>query len=119
MIKRFCLALAAIVSLAGCATLPAVLGGTPAGYADRTVLDEQGALFANLTYTAASKGAALAIRTGIIKSPSAIKRIGYLDAKAYAAVDAVNRAYASLNAASYAVALDEAKRTLADLTAAF
>lgn len=87
----------------------------PVELADRTKVDEQAALTVNLAYTAAAKAAALAIRTGIVSDTATIKRIGELDMKAKAAVDAVNYAYRTANADGYAVAVGRAQSAVSEL----
>jgi hypothetical protein len=95
--------LAACLALAATACTPlvnAVTGG-PGTVANKTVLDEQVGLTLTLAYTAASRAAGLAISTGLVKDHATIVRIGQLDSKAYAAVQAVRAAYVAANSASY------------------
>jgi hypothetical protein len=109
--------LAAALALSACA--PASLPDSPAEVADSTVLDEKAAIGAELSYTAAAKAAALAIRSGAVTSPATIKRIGELDRQAYAAVVATRAAYSAGNADSYAEAFTTAQQAVTDLLAAF
>lgn len=109
MMRRLLLAIAALfmVPLTACATLG--IPSSPSVLADGTKMDEQAGIALNLAYTAAAKGAALAIRTGIVSDPATIKRIGELNRFAFAKLTALNAAYNAGNASSYLVALSEAK----------
>ena len=105
--------------LSGCgmmntASLPDI-PAAPAELADRTKIDEQAALTLTLAYTAAAKGAALAIETGIVSNPDTIRAIGAADQRAYRAVEAAEAAYSAGNAESYAAAIAEARRAITAL----
>src|SRR5690242_17257829 len=117
--RRLILALAAASSLAltACGPTAAVIPG-PAVIADRTKADEQAGITVTLAYTAAARAAALAITSGVVSDPAKVKRIGELDSRAYAAVQAVRQAYLTANAASYAEALANANAAIAAFTAA-
>ena len=86
----------------------------PAAIADKTILDEQGALTAELAYKAARVALETGVDAGVIRGDTAA-RIAALDAKAYAALRIVRRAYEAGNAASYASALATARSAIADL----
>lgn len=101
--------------LGGCATLPPP---APATAANQTTLDEQAGRLVNIAYTAAAKAAALSIQTGLVRDPATVKRIGELDQRAFAAVQAVNRAYKAANASSYMTALTEARAAIEQLVSA-
>lgn len=105
----------ALAPLTACTTIPA----GPGEVANQTVLDERGAIGANLAYVAASKGAALAIRTRAITDPATIRRIGDLDRQGVALARAATEAYRAGNAASYQAAVDRALAAVALLNDAF
>lgn len=90
---------------------------SPATISDKTTADEISGTTLTLAYVAAAKSAALAIRTGLIKDPATIKRIGELDGQAYGLVKAVRAAYESANSASYEAALAKANEAIAQLAA--
>lgn len=114
---KLLLALAPL-ALVGCTTLTQ-LPASPAVVTNQTVLDEKVAIGIEVAYTAASKAAALAIRTGVVTNRATMVRIGELDAKAYAAVRAVRAAYGASNAANYHTAFVTARTAIADIIAAF
>ena len=68
-----------------------------------------------LAYTAAARSAALAIRTGLIKNPATIRRIGELDSRAFLAVQGVRSAYLAGTERNYADALGSANVALGQL----
>ncbi len=86
----------------------------PGAVADKTILDEQGALAAELAYKAARIALETGVDAGVIRGATAA-RIAALDAKAYAALRVVRRAYEAGNADSYAAALITARTAIADL----
>ena len=86
----------------------------PAAVADKTVLDEQGALAAELAYKAARIAIETGVDAGLIRGATATK-IAALDAKAYAALKIVRQAYAAGNATSYASGLATARAAISDL----
>lgn len=86
----------------------------PGAVADKTILDEQGALAAELAYKAALIALETGVDAGVIRGATAA-RIAALDAKAYAALGVVRRAYEAGNATSYAAALVTARAAIADL----
>lgn len=112
--KAFRLALAscAALTLTACPGPLPGLPPAPSEVADRTKIDEQAALTITLAYTAAARAAAVGIEAGLITDRQAIARIGDLDRRAYAAVQATERAYRSGNADSYAAALVEARAAI-------
>jgi hypothetical protein len=91
----------------------------PVTYADKTTLDEKGAIGAETTFTLAAKAAALAIRTEIVSEPATIVRIGEVRGKAYAALLKIRAAYRIGNAASYSAAFREFEAAIADLNTLF
>lgn len=123
--RKFALTIAASFALASCGITSALTGipTSPAAAADRTKLDEQTGLALTLAYTAASRGAGLAITAakaiGHPLSPATVKRIGELDTAAFAAVTAVRQAYLAANSAGYLAAIQQARIAVADLLAAF
>lgn len=86
----------------------------PGTVADKTTLDEQGALAAELAYKAARIAIETGVDAGLMRGATATK-IASLDAKAYAALQIVRKAYAAGNAASYTSALITARAAVADL----
>jgi hypothetical protein len=131
--KRLALILAATLALTGCtagqaihsagtvaaATADTVGTPPPVTYADRTTLDEKGAIGAETTFTLAAKGATLAIRAGLVSEPATVVRIGQVRAKAYAALLKVRAAYRLGNATSYSAAFREFETAIADLNTLF
>lgn len=113
----FALCTALALSACGVASMLTGIPTSPSAVADRTKVDEQAGITVTLAYTAASKAAALAIRTGLVTSAATIKRIGELDTKAYAAVVAVHDAYKAANAASYGAAIAKANAVIGELVA--
>jgi len=87
---------------------------SPGSAADQTVLDEQGALAAELAYKAARVAVETGVDAGIIRGASAA-RFAALDAQAYAALGRVRTAYRIGNARSYADALTEARSAITAL----
>jgi hypothetical protein len=115
--KRLLLAVSAAVALAGCN--PSALGtlpSSPAQAADRTTLDEQGALTVELAYSAVRLAVETGVDVGIIRG-SIADRFAELDRRAYAAVLAVRAAYRAGNADSYAAAQTIALDAVAQLFA--
>lgn len=111
---RFPLLAACALALSAAGCMPPKLGlpAGPAAISDATKIDEQAALTVTLAYTAAARAAALAIETGLVKDRATIARIGALDRRAYAAVQAAERAYRAGNAASFAAALVDARAAI-------
>lgn len=115
--KRLMFLAAASLALSGCSfggltSVPAA----PAEVADRTILDEQGALAVELAYKAARMAVETAVDAGAIKGEAAA-RLAELDNAAYAAVLAARRAYRAGNAVSYGAALAEARGAITDILA--
>ena len=102
-----------LCALSAC-TPPATIPPAPGAIADKTVLDEQGALAAELAYKAARIALETGVDAGVIRGATAA-RIAALDAKAYAALRVVRRAYEAGNATSYAAALVTVRAAIADL----
>lgn len=110
----------AALALAGCGVGGLTdVASTPAAVANQTVLDEKGAIAVETAYTAAAKAAALAIRTGVVSDPNTIRRIGELDNRAYAAVQATRAAYNAGNASSYLGAFNQANVAVKAMLSAF
>ncbi|WP_375194631.1 hypothetical protein [Sphingobium sp.] len=105
--------LALLCALPGCTPVNTI-PPAPGAVADKTTLDEQGALAAELAYKAARIAIETGVDAGLIRGATAAK-IATLDAKAYAALGIVRKAYAAGNAASYASALTTARAAVADL----
>lgn len=141
MIKKL-MAPAMALCLSGCAPLlgmltaglPASVPASPAAVADKTTLDEKGALGLETAYSAAARLATVAFKVGIV-APSKdadVKRANFcqlvlaglavvtdrggqvaaLDCKAYSALQKVRAAYDAGNATSYAAAFEQAKRLI-------
>lgn len=109
------IAILAALALAGCTpggltSVPA----SPAEVADTAVLDEQGALAAELAYKAARVAVETGVDAGVIRGVSAT-RFAELDRKAYVALEKVRTAYRIGNADSYASALTEARGAITAL----
>lgn len=71
--KKLLLAALAALSLAGCAAIPALIGGLappPAQVANQTTLDEKGAIAVEVLYTGFARAGALAFRTGAVAPSS-------------------------------------------------
>lgn len=103
------IAILAALALVGCT--PGGLTSVPTSpsvVADKTVLDEQGALAAELAYKAARVAVETGVDAGVIRGDAAA-RFAVLDAKAYAALGKVRAAYRIGNAATYSAALTEAR----------
>ena len=103
------------VPIAACHTVGAVATGGPAVVADQTKLDEQVGLSLTLASTAASRAAALAITAGVITDRATIAKIGQLDSRAYAVVQAVRSAYLAGNGTNYLAAIEAARKAVNDL----
>lgn len=116
------LAVASSIALSGCGVTSALTGipASPAAVTSQTKLDEQVGLLVTLSYTAAARAAALAIRLKLpfADEPSEVVRIGQLNKRAYAAVLAVHDAYKAANASGYLSALTQARAAISDLLAA-
>lgn len=117
--RQFLLAIAAAVSLTACTPGSFGLASSPAAVAPENTLDERLGLAVETAYTGAAKSAALAIRTGVVTDPATIRKIGELDKKAKAAVDATRAAYDARNAKSYSEAFTLANGLVKQLLAAF
>ena len=82
--------LALLCALPACAPINTI-PPSPASVADKAVLDEQGALAAELAYKAARIAIETGVDAGFIRGATAA-RFAALDAKAYAALGVVRRA---------------------------
>lgn len=87
---------------------------SPAAVANSTVLDEQGALAAELAYKAARVAVETGVDAGFIKGATAAN-VAKIDQRAFAALGVVRKAYAAGNATSYASALTMARVAISDL----
>ena len=92
---------------------------SPGAIASENVLDERLGFAVETAYTAAAKGAALAIRARVVTNPATIRRIGELDLQAKAAVDMTRAAYDARNARSYRLAYERANGLVKSLIALF
>lgn len=120
MTKRLLLWLAGpVVMLAGCATLPSIMGipDTPAAVAETTLLDEQVGAGVELAYKAFRVALETATDAGLLKGDHA-RRAAVLDNQAFAAVGAVRAAYRAGNAADYGRAAKEARTAITAALAA-
>lgn len=114
--KRVIFAAIMAVNLAGCGLSGLASAPAPAAIADRTVLDEQGALAVELAYKAARLGVETAVDAGLIKGDAAL-RVALLDERAFQAVAAARRIYQTGNAPGYGAALTTARAAIAELLA--
>lgn len=111
-------ALACAPALSACSTLGLPnIPTAPAQVADRTVLDEQVGAGVELAYKAFRTALEVATDAGLIRGATAT-RVAALDNKAFAATQAVQRAYKAGNAASYAAAAKEARAAITAALAA-
>lgn len=111
-------ALCGAMMLASCTAVgPAnLLPPSPAAAANKTVLDEQGALAAELAYKAARIAVETGVDAGLIKGTAAA-RVAQLDQAVFVALGQVRTAYRAGNATSYAAALTEARNAVGGLLA--
>lgn len=110
------LILAAALALSACTTLPTV-PPAPVVVADKTTLDESGALGVEVAYKAFRTAMEMAVDAGLLKGAAA-ERVKGLDNRAYALVGAARAAYRAGNALSYRQAVDEALAAITSATAA-
>ena len=108
-------ALSASATLGGCTGINS-LPSAPQDVAARTALDEQAALGVELAYQAAALAGRTALRADLLPAEQR-PAVRAADARAYAAVAAVRRAYDVGNARSYAEALPLARDAIAELVA--
>jgi len=107
-----------MLATSACGTLGGLVTGGPATVADQTKVDEQLGLSLTLAYTAASRAAALAISTGLVRDVNTIRKIGALDTRAYNAVVAVHNAYLAANGTNYLASIAAARAAISDLLVA-
>lgn len=110
--RKLFLAAALPLALAGCGL--STLGNVPTSpgqVADRTVLDEQGALGVELAYKAFRTALEVAVDAGLLRGERATQAAA-LDNRAYAAVQAARAAYRAGNAANYQRAVTEARAAI-------
>lgn len=86
----------------------------PGTYADKTTLDEQSGLAAELAYQAAALTVSTATKAGFIKGDTA-KAIKAADARAFKALRMVRAAYDAGNARSYKDALTAARTAVGEI----
>lgn len=112
--RRFLLGLcvAAVLPLAACDTLNTGQVPAPSSVANASKLDEQAAVTAHLGYKAFRIAVETGIGAGLIKGELA-GRIATVDNQLYSALQAVDAAYATGNAASFDAALRNFNSTLA------
>jgi len=91
----------------------------PVTYADKSTLDEKGAIAAEKAFTLAAKAAALGIRSGLISDRATLVRIDDLRAKAYTKLLLIRAAYRAGNATSYAGAFREFVTIITELNTLF
>lgn len=123
------LALGLALALAGCgvgqvastgaALADAAGASAPVTYADRSTLDEKGAIAAETAFTLAAKAATLAIRAGVISDPTTIVKVGALRQRAYTALLTLRAAYRAGNAASYSAAFREFNAAISSFNEVF
>lgn len=105
------------LALAACGPAIAIAPpASPAVVAGATTLDERAAIAVEAAYLGAGSILEAATDAGLIKGALAV-RADALDARAASWLGIARRAYDAGNADSYAKALDEAKRAIADMTA--
>ncbi len=93
------------------------LPSSPSVVCDKSTLDETGGQLVELGYRLFVTAGELGVETGKIKGAAAT-RVRALDDKLFAATQAVQNAYATCNAASYAAAIENAKAVLTSANAA-
>ena len=99
--------LSACTGMAGIPNIPAA----PVEVANQTVLDERGAIAAEVAYKAFRTAVEFATDAGMLTGANA-KRAAHFDNLAYAAVGAARAAYRAGNAESYQKAVDEALKAV-------
>lgn len=111
--RKLFLVAALPLALAGCGlgTIAGNVPTSPGQVADRTVLDEQGALGVELAYKAFRTALEVATDAGVLRGQRATQAAA-LDNRAYAAVQAARAAYRAGNAASYARAVTDARAAI-------
>lgn len=112
----------AALALASCsvADTAAHVGGlpsSPSAVCDKSTMDETGGQLVELGYKLFRTAGELAVDTGKLHGAAAT-RVAELDSQLFSATQAVQQAYATCNAASYASAIDHAKAVLTNANAA-
>lgn len=110
--RKLSIALVAALALAGCTPSGVTSVPTPGQVADRTVLDERGAIAVESAYRAAGLALEMAVDTGLLRGQAAATAATY-EQRAYNAVLAARAAYDAGNATSYAAALASARSAIA------
>lgn len=98
------------LSLSACATFQHI-PAAPVEVADKTTLDERGAIAAEVSYKAFRTAVEFATDAGMLTGANAA-RAAHFDNLAYAAVGAARAAYRAGNAESYKTAVDEALKAV-------
>ena len=109
--RKLIIAALAPLALAGCSTL-ANIPASPNVVADKTLLDERGAIAVESAYKAAGLALETAVDAGALSGADAAKA-AKLEQRAYDAVRAVRAAYDAGNASGYGAALVEARAAVA------
>lgn len=112
MRKLIFAAVVPLALLAGCTPGGVVSAPTPGQVADRTVLDERGAIAVESAYKAAGLALEMAVDTGVLRGQAATTAARY-EQRAYDAVRAARAAYDAGNATSYTAALANARAAIA------
>lgn len=108
---------AAGLALSGCSALGTGIPSSPSAVCDKSTLDETGGQLVELGYRLFRTAGELAVDSGKLKGAAAT-RVRVLDNQLFAATQAVQSAYATCNASSYAAAIEQAKALLANANAA-
>lgn len=111
--KHIILPIALALSLPGCAGNIGIpnIPAAPVEVADKTTLDERGAIAAEVAYKALRTAVEFATDAGMLTGANA-KRAAHFDNLAFAAVSAARAAYRAGNAESYKAAVDEALKAV-------
>ncbi len=104
-------------SVADGAAVAVGLPANPAAVCDRSTMDESGGQLVELGYRLFRTAGELAVDAGRVKGAAATK-VRALDDQLFAATQAVQNAYATCNATSYADAIERAKAVLRSADAA-
>jgi hypothetical protein len=110
-VKRLLLGLCLLALPLGACTTTTPVSLQPATYTNQIVEDEQLATTAELAYKSWRLAATVAVESGLIKGPTAV-RVAGIDNRLYAALTMVEHAYAAGNATSIKTALAEFNVTL-------
>lgn len=111
--RLIAIALLATPPLTACATFPT----SPSTVAGSAILDEQVDTSVQLAYKAVRLAMELAVDSSKLKGPAAA-RVSVLNDTAFAASQAVHKAYLAGNATDYATAFKQAQEAIAAMIAA-